>query len=395
MRAGIGRRASRRAVVGVLLALIGLAVLSAGHTPARAGVGDYQLVDLGDFAQPVHVDNAPGASNLLFVVEQEGIVRVLDGGVEQPQPFLDIRERVECCGEQGLLSIAFDPDYDQNRRFYVFYINKDSGHDLEVDEFKRRKGSELRADETARRKVIVVQHNQADNHNGGQLQFGPEDGNLYISVGDGGTQGDPENDAQRKRSLLGKILRVSPRAKGGYDVPHDNPFAGKRGKDEIFVRGLRNPFRFSFDSQSGALTIGDVGGSDWEEVDYEPDGGLGANFGWNDFEGMHETSFGTGQNPANREPPILEYANGSNGTCAITGGYVIRDPGLPGLAGRYIYSDYCGGELRTLLPAEGGASGDQALGLDAGNPSSFGEGVGGQIYVVDLGGDVFALEPAS
>ncbi|MEO8091517.1 MAG: PQQ-dependent sugar dehydrogenase [bacterium] len=385
----IGREGGRRAatVAAVAIATVALAAL-VGRAPAGAGVSDYTLEDIGDFDQPVHVAEAPGAPDLLFVVEKPGVVRVLDNGVEQATPFLKMRRRVSDSGEQGLLSIAFHPNYAQNRRFFVFYVNTDSGHDLQVDQFRRSQDSELRADKSSRRKVIVIQHDQADNHNAGQLQFGPDD-RLYISTGDGGPQGDPENDAQRKSSLLGKILRIRPRYQGGYTAPGTNPFVGAPGADEVFARGLRNPFRFSFDRDTDALTIGDVGGSAYEEVDYVADGGLGANFGWNDYEGSQETTFGIGQNAPGHVPPIHEYPNGL-GADAVTGGYVVRDPGLPGLQGQYVFADFYDGDLLTIQVPSGAAGTPVDLQVDY--PSSFGEGLDGQIYVVSLNGDVFALE---
>jgi glucose/arabinose dehydrogenase len=377
-----------------------VAVCFAGHLaggdPASAGTS-YVLEDLGDFQSPVHVDNAPGAPDLLFVVEQSGRIRVLDDGVEQAESFLDIGGRVAAGGEEGLLSVAFHPNYDENRRFFVFYTNRNEGHDIQVDQFKRRQGNPLRAKESSRRRVIVVQHNQANNHNGGQLQAGS--GNrLFISIGDGGPQGDPENDAQRRNSLLGKILRIKPRPEGGYDVPAGNPYVGRAGRNEIYARGLRNPFRFSFDAETGALTIGDVGGGAQEEIDYEPDGGLGANFGWNDFEGFQETTFGTGDPPSRHEPPLHDYATlppPMSGE-AITGGYIVRDPDLPGLQGLYVYTDYFYGQLRTIDPEVGPASDADLPGANPGQfVSSFGEGADRQIYVVGHSeGDVFALEPA-
>lgn len=386
----IGRERGRRLLAAVAL-LLALVPALGGHAQARAGQ-TYVLDDLGDFQNPVFADNAPGAPNLLFVVEQRGVVQVLEDGQLQDKPFLDISSRVQFGGEQGLLSIAFHPNYASNRRFYVYYINEDAGNDIEVDQYRARQANPLRADRDSRRRTIIVQHNQADNHNGGQLQFG-DDGDLYMGTGDGGPQGDPENDAQDTDRLLGKILRISPRGSGGYEIPPDNPYVGGPGRNQIFALGLRNPYRFSLDSADGALTIGDVGGDAQEEVDYEPDGGLGANFGWNDYEGFDETGFGIGPNADPYEPPILDYDHSSPGSEAISGGYVIHDPDLPALAGRYIYADFYDGALRTLVPGEGGASGDAALGLNAGLVSGFGEGANGQIYVVDYNGNVYALEP--
>jgi len=359
--------------------------LTAGGSSAAAGPGGYFLDDIGNFKSPIYVDDDGVNDDLLFVVEQAGKIRVLRDGNKLNKPFLDIRDFVRYGGEQGLLSVAFDSNYAANGRFYVYYVNNNG--DIRIDQFIRKKATRAKA--SSRQKVILVPHTQAANHNGGQLQIGP-DGDLYASIGDGGPQGDPENDAQDTGSLLGKILRISPLPDGGYDVPAGNPFVGIAGEDEIFALGLRNPWRFSFDAGNGALTVGDVGGSDWEEVDYEADGGLGSNFGWNDYEGMHQTSFGDPPLASPHSPPIHEYAN-DGATCAITGGYVVRDPDLPDLLGQYLFGDFCEAELRAIqIP--GGAPGFD-LGLGTASLSSFGEGVAGQIYVVSLDGDVFALEP--
>ena len=310
--------------------------------------------------------------------------------------FLDISKRVATTGaEEGLLSIAFHPRYEKNRRFFVFYVNTQPGHDLQVDQFKHRRDSTVRARARSRQTTLIVPHDQANNHNGGQLQFGPDD-HLYVSTGDGGPQRDPENDAQSSDSLLGKILRISPREEGSYDIPKSNPFAGGPGRGEIFATGLRNPYRFTFDAETGAIAIGDVGLAAFEEVDYEPAGGaLGANFGWNDYEGFQQTTFGTAPLADPHEPPIHAYSDAPGPCEAITGGYVVRDPDLPTLGGRYIYADYCGGPLRSLVPAEDGASDDASLGLSPAHVSSFGEGTARQLYVVSRDGPVYALEPTT
>jgi hypothetical protein len=395
-----GRKASRSvrsrlcAALGLGAVLVGAAALAGSK--AEAETGTYVLEDIGDFQNPVHVDNAPGFPDLLFVVEQNGVVRVLDNEVEQPQPFLDISGRVASGGEEGLLSIAFHPKYQTNRRFYVLYTNKSAGHDLRVSQFRRDPDDPLDARESSVKKVITVQHNQANNHNGGQLQFGPG-GYLYMSTGDGGPQGDPENDAQSKQRLLGKILRIDPKPKGGYSSPPGNPYRGNPGRNQIWARGLRNAWRFSFDADTGALTIGDVGGGASEEIDYEPDGGRKANFGWNDYEGFEETPFGTGRNAKNAKFPIHAYDSLPGGGEAVTGGYVIRDPGLPSLEGLFVYTDYFYGQLRTIDPdaPEPPATDADLPGADPEQPvSSFGEGAGRQIYVVGHGGDVFRLEEA-
>jgi glucose/arabinose dehydrogenase len=391
-RDGSAGRGSRRLLlapaVALACALVGLA--ASGPADARGG---FRLVKLGEFNEPVFAVQAPGARHLVFVVEQAGRVRVLRNGHERARPFLDIHRRVARFGtEQGLLSIAFDPRYRRNGRFFAYYnskrrCNRSRACDIEVDSFRRGR-HRLRARLRSRRKVIVVRHRQAPNHNGGTALFGP-DRRLYLAPGDGGPHGDPENDAQRRNSLLGKVLRISPRAKGGYRVPHSNPFVGRKGRDEIYAMGLRNPFRFSFDSATGALAIGDVGYGSREEVDYVADPQPGMNFGWNDFEGTLETPFGSGTNASPRIDPVFEYDHGG-GRCAITGGYVVRDPGLPSLAGQYLFSDYCQAGLRAIhVPA--GTPGT-AIGLAPPAVAGFGEGLNGQVYVVSRSGPVYRLE---
>ena len=388
----IGRDKRRKLGLAALVAVataIG-ALLASGS--ARAGTETLELVSIGNFTSPVHADNAPGADNLFFVVEQRGRIVVLKNERKRNKPFLDARDIVRYGGEQGLLSVAFHPDYDTNRRFFVYYIT--NAGDIRIDQFKRRANDPLRASFKSREKVITIQHDQADNHNGGQLQFGPDD-YLYAAIGDGGPQGDPENDAQEIDTLLGKLIRIDPKAAGGYTAPGDNPYAGATdGADEIFAIGLRNPWRFSFDSATGALTLADVGGGEWEEVNYlsGANPGLGANFGWNDYEAFNETSFGTEPNASPHTEPIADFSHGApDDFCSIAGGYVVNDPGLPALAGDYIFSDLCQSQVFAIdVPAGTPSAVDP--GVSGGSIVSFAEGAGGQIYVVDLDGPVFRLE---
>lgn len=377
--------AAIRVACAVAVATLAAGAIAAGTEPAGAHAGGLKLKRIGGFDAPVFVDDAPGAPKLLFVVEQPGEIRVLRSGRELKRPFLNLRSRVRYGGEQGLLSVAFDPGYARNRRFFVYYVNDDG--DIEVDALRAKRGDATRAAARSRRKVIEIPHPRFENHNGGQLQFGP-DGMLYIGTGDGGGAGDTEGNAQSRGSLLGKLLRIEPRSGGGYTTPRSNPFARSKGRDEIYALGLRNPFRFSFDSKSGDVFIGDVGQDAWEEIDHVGRDGLrGANFGWNIFEGSHE--FEGGDAPPNYKPPAIEYSS-AGGNCAVTGGYVVRDPELPRLAGRYLYADFCGGQIRSFDPSRPGQS-DSATGLDLSSPSSFGEGARRRIYVASLDGPVFRI----
>ena len=374
-------------MLAMLCAVAALAAgLVAGTCEAGARGGVPALKRIGDFANPVYVDNAPGAKKLLFVVEQPGTVAVLRKGHKLNRPFLDISDRVTFEGEQGLLSIAFDPSYATNRRFYIYYVNGDG--DIQVDSMRRKRKQPTRADSRSRHKLIVIPHPGQSNHNGGQLQFGP-DGMLYFGTGDGGGAGDQPGNAQNPDVLLGKLLRIDPR-KHGYGSPDDNPFASGPGRDEIFALGLRNPYRFSFDSATGDLWIGDVGQDNWEEIDHVSlADAQGANFGWNLFEGNHEFEGDANNPPPNYRPPVFEYPTGGS-NCAVMGGFISHDPAVPALAGRYVYADYCGGVLRSFDPADPTGT-DASTGIEYGSPSGFGEGVNGQLYATSLDGPVYRI----
>jgi glucose/arabinose dehydrogenase len=403
------RRASRGTTAAALLAallVLGLPACGSASdssrstaTGARSGApkerakGGVALKKIGSFDHPVYVAGAPGFPKLLFVVEQPGRISVLRGGHRLRKPFLDIRGHVSYGGERGLLSVAFPPDYAQSRRFYVYYTDNDGN--IRIDEFKR--ASATRAARGSRREVIGIPHPVNANHNGGQLQFL---GNLlYFGTGDGGSGGDPPNNAQNKDVLLGKLLRIDPRPSGGkpYSVPASNPFVGKPGRDEIYSYGLRNPFRFSFDTGAAQprISIGDVGQNRYEEVDYTTVGRAnGANFGWDAFEGFHkyeDENSGT-PDPGGTVKPIFAYShNRGGGSCSIIGGYVVRDPRLRGLRGRYVYADLCEGRLRSLVPHLKRASNDHLLGPRVASPSSFGEDDQHRLYVASLEGPVFRV----
>ena len=354
--------------------------------PTGNGRGGVALTKLGDFDEPVHVVQSP-AGRELFVVEKGGTIRVINSrGEVREEPFLDISDQVSTGTEQGLLSVAFPPDYESSGRFYVDYT--DTAGDTRVVEYRRSAGDPLRADERTARQVLFVDQ-PYENHNGGLVLFGPGR-TLYIGLGDGGSAGDPERNGQDLTTLLGKILRIDPRPSG------DRPYsivAGNRiepgGRPEIFAYGLRNPWRFSFDREEGSLWIGDVGQGSQEEVDVGHPVVSGGNFGWSAFEGSER--FNDDVEAPNAIPPTHTYPL-DGGNCSITGGYVVRDRSLRPLYGRYLYGDYCAGQLRSFVPADEGARDDRPLGLEVPLLTSFGEDAVGRIYAVSQEGPVYLLD---
>ncbi len=351
---------------------------------ASGGSPSLALRSIGTFDAPIFVTGAPGASGFLYVARQGGQIRVIDHGTVRSQPFLNISGRVSCCGERGLLSMAFDPHYQVNHIFYVDYTNAQGN--LEVDEFHAP--SNRTANGYSRRTVLVIPHPGESNHNGGQLQFGP-DGLLYISTGDGGGGGDNHDNARHLNVLLGKILRINPHKHGSapYTVPPGNPYVGRPGRDEIYSYGLRNPWRFSFDSANGNLAIGDVGQGAWEDIDYVTRArARGSYFGWPTWEGRQLFDPSRPDPNPNHRPPIFPIlVHDHTLDCAIIGGYVVYSPALSLLNGRYVYSDNCNGDIRSLRPSTSGATGDRSTGLRVANPTSFGVGLSGQLYVASGG----------
>jgi glucose/arabinose dehydrogenase len=357
---------------------------SGGGASAARGV---RLQRIDTFRDPVYVTAPPGDRRRVFVVEQSGRIMLMLGGKRVRRPFLNLSAEVTAGGEQGLLSMAFAPDYAASGRFYVYFT--DRGGDQRVQEFRRSSGSPNRADKSTRRPVLSMA-DPYPNHNGGLLLFGP-DGLLYIGTGDGGSGGDPENRAQNLDSLLGKILRIDPRQAGSspYRSPGSNPFVGRAGRDEIYTYGLRNPWRFTFDDRNGNIYIGDVGQDQFEEIDFARRGGArGRNYGWSCFEGRRR--FDDSRSCAGATPPILQYGR-SGGECSVTGGVVVRDPQLPALAGRYVYGDYCVGRIRSFRVRGGRATGDRAHNLRVDQLSSFGEDSRRRVYATSLTGPVYRL----
>jgi glucose/arabinose dehydrogenase len=359
-----------------------------GATGTAAAGRGVRLVTVGRFDQPLYVTAPPGDRRRIFVVEQAGRIQVMRGGRRLGTPFLDIHDQVTDAGEQGLLGLAFAPDYARSGRFYVYFTGRDQKEHL----VEYRRASADRADPGSARTVFVHDDPEA-NHNGGQLVFGP-DGYLYVGTGDGGGANDQHGtigNAQDLGSPLGKILRISPTASGGrpFTAPASNPFAGRAGaRPEIYAYGLRNPWRFSFDRVRGDLVIGDVGQDAVEEIDFVRKGrGAGRNFGWRALEG-NRRNLGTPA-PGSVAPVITKTH--PDGWCSITGGYVVRDRHVPALYGRYVYGDFCKGQVRSARLSAGHASGDRAV---AGvrtiqSLDSFGEDALGRVYVISQSGPVY------
>jgi glucose/arabinose dehydrogenase len=382
----------------VLVAPLALAALMAGcgggsdsadtgSTVAQqppAGNGQVQLEKVGDFDQPDYVTQPPGSADL-YVVERQGAVRIVRDGQVVSTPALDITDQVDSDGEeQGLLSIAFPPDFQSSRLVYAYYTGNDQDQNV-VGYTVADDGSFDRSSE----RELLHMDDFASNHNGGLLLFGP-DRQLYIGTGDGGIADDPRRNGQNVDSLLGKILRIDPRPSNGrpYMVSSPGPL-GAGALPEICDYGLRNPWRFSFDRDTGSLLIGDVGQSTQEEIDYVPaERVCGNNFGWSAFEGTNRLN--QDQTAPNAVFPILTYSH-DDGGCSATGGYVVRDRSLPALFGRYVYGDFCLGELRSFGPAAPHARDDRPVGLKVPSLSSFGEDNQGHIYVVSLDGPVYRL----
>jgi glucose/arabinose dehydrogenase len=341
------------------------------------------LQTIGAFSEPTYVTAPPGDPRL-FVVERAGFIRVIHDGVTSQ--FLDIHTLTTEDGERGLLSMAFDPNYASNGLFYVDYTGDGTNSggaegDIHIDEFHVSSNPNV-ADRATRRPVMTISHSSASNHNGGQLQFG-KDGLLYISVGEAGNG----SNAQTLANPLGKILRIDPHGSGpgAHGIPSSNPFPGSP-TPEIWSLGLRNPYRFSFDHLTGDLVIADVGLSTWEEVDLAPAAtGLGraANFGWPNCEGFEGTCPGA-------TPPVFTYPHSDPGGgaafgCAILGGFVYRGAQIPELAGRYLYTDLCTAQLRSIqlaIPFAGGDRAESAPGA-LGDPRSFGEDGSCGLYVAN------------
>jgi glucose/arabinose dehydrogenase len=361
-----------RSVLVLLGALVASACAASG-SPAREAAPAYTFRPLFNIATPVHVTEPRSQPGKLYAVNQVGVIRVAVNGRLRTAPFLDIRPLVISGGEQGLLSVAFHPNYAKNRRFYVDYT--DRGGNTRVVEYRANRAGTAALPKTARQLLFVRQ--PYANHNGGQLAFGP-DGMLYVGMGDGGSGGDPENRAQNLNQLLGKLLKLNvARAK---PVP------------QIAALGLRNPWRFSFDRANGDLYIADVGQGAWEEIDYMPRAQIGelANYGWDVFEGRARFE-DKAPNPRGRLVSPIEVYGHDGGNCSVTGGFVYRGSAVPAARGRYFYGDFCSGIVWSLRVEGGRATDVRREPFNIPGLSSFGEDARRELYATSLNGRVFKL----
>lgn len=342
----------------------------------------------GGLNAPVYVTHAGDGSGRLFVVEKHGTIRIVTAGAVEPTPFLDIRPIVGSrASEQGLLAVAFHPNYVTNGLFFVNYT--DTNGDTVVARYRVSDNPNLADPSSA--SIVLTLDQPAANHNGGMVAFGP-DGYLYIGTGDGGRAGDPWGNAQNPQALLGKMLRLDVDAGEPYAIPADNPFVGDPAvRDEIWALGLRNPWRYSFDRATGDLYIADVGQNAWEEINFQPASSQGGeNYGWNLMEGLHCFSPPSNCDPGGLTPPIAEY--GHELGCSVTGGYVYRGAGFPALAGAYYFGDFCSGRIWALHRDTAGRWTMTELLQSGLSISSFGEDEVGEVYVTDLGrGRLFRL----
>ena len=337
---------------------------------------------VGGFRSPLAVVSAGDGSGRLFVAEQGGTIRIVRDGAIDAEPFLDISSEVSSGGEQGLLGLAFHPDYPTDPRFFVDYTDVDG--DTHVASFTTDPSNPDRADPGSEVTVLTVDQPYA-NHNGGALAFGPF-GNLFIALGDGGSGGDPQGNGQSLDSLLGKILRIDVDHQDGdrqYAIPTDNPFAAGGGRPEILLYGLRNPWRMSFDRETGDLWIGDVGQGETEEIDVVPAGEVGLNFGWNRMEGTNCYRPAQGCDQQGLTMPVTEYSHDLG--CTVIGGYAYRGAAQPALSGGYLFGDYCTGTLWAIDPEADGTVEPTIVGESGASLSSFGEDEAGELYATDIG----------
>ena len=335
---------------------------------------------------PVYL-TAPAGDPRLFIVEKTGRIRIVKNGALTGTPFLDLSASVSGGSEQGLLGLAFDPQYATSGRFYVDYT--DANGDTRIARFHVSADADVA--ETSSQEILLTIDQPYSNHNGGQLAFGP-DGFLYVGMGDGGSGGDPQGHGQNPNDLLGSLLRLDVSGATGYTVPPGNPYAGGGGRGEVFSIGLRNPWRFSFDRQGGDLYIADVGQNEREEVDVSTaasGGGRGLNYGWNRMEGT--ACYNGGCDRSGLTLPVIDYTHADG--CSVTGGYVYRGQAVPAIAGTYFYADFCNGWVRSFRyqNGQGGSPREWPMLKPGGQVTSFGEDAAGELYILEAGGKVFQI----
>jgi glucose/arabinose dehydrogenase len=348
-----------------------------------------QLTQVAQLDAPIRLALRPGDASTIYIAERSGQLRALRGGSLAPDPVLDLSSLISTGGERGFLGFAFSPD---GQYLYVDFSDRNGA--INVDEYLVAGDGSV--DPSSRRSVLVQDH-PFNNHNGGNVIFGPG-GYLYIGLGDGGSEGDPQRTGLDLGTWLGKILRIDPRPSDDqpYSVPPDNPFVGHAGaKPEIWSYGLRNPWRFSFDAVTHDLWIGDVGQDKLEEVDrvtVAEGGGRGVNFGWSAYEAG--SRYNADQPGDGVTMPVFQYAHSAS-NCAITGGFVYRGNAVPALRGAYVYGDYCGQGVRAIdIAADGTAGNAMSLTSNPGSIVSFGEGPGNELYVCSLDGNaVYRIDP--
>jgi glucose/arabinose dehydrogenase len=397
--------AARAALLAlVLVPVVGTQLTLAGGTPREVIVSgrppsgeDFDATKIRisfsrvarNLSKPVFITHSGDNNGRLFIVEKTGRIRVIRQGILRGTPFLNLSGKVSTGSEQGLLGLAFHPDYGNNRKFYVNYT--DVNGDTIIAEYHRSTDANI-ADPTGR--VLLKIDQPYSNHNGGMLAFGP-DGYLYIGMGDGGSSGDPQNRAQNVNSRLGKILRIDvadPAGAQQYTIPPDNPYVGINGYDEVWSIGVRNPWRFSFDSRTGDLWIGDVGQDRYEEIDRstaDSGGGRRLNYGWPSLEGTSCYKPKTGCNKTGKTPPMAVYSHSLG--CSVTGGYVYRGTTYPDLGGVYLFGDYCSGRIWGVDANGPNTQTPVQLVNTAARISSFGEDQVGNLYLVDHAGDIWLI----
>lgn len=381
-----------RRTAALLLALLLVGCAGCDSSPSDGGPppgpAELRLAEVASgLAGPVYL-TAPAGDPRLFVVEQPGRIRVIRDGQLLPAPFLDITAKVGSGGERGLLSVAFHPRYAQNGFFYVNYT--DRAGDTRIERYRVSADAD-RADAASASLVIAIEQPYS-NHNGGMVLFGP-DGMLYVGMGDGGSGGDPHNHGQDPSTLLGDLLRLDVDRSAPYAIPPGNPFAGETARrPEIWATGLRNPWRFAFDRETGLLYVADVGQGQWEEVNVVPGTLAGVNYGWRVMEGAHCYGAATCRQEG-YTLPVLEYPHPDG--CSVTGGIVYRGRAIPAIRGHYFYGDFCAGWIRSFRYAGGQAVDQRSWELgDVGNILSFGEDGAGEMYVLSSNGRVYRFEAA-